>query len=73
LQFPSYSAVPTSGFDNALEDFQLLIEPGDFEDLAIGRVGRGDLDVSLLLVELVLDVQQHGQPITVKCFGVVQV
>ena len=41
------SPTALDGVEHAFEHFQLLIQPGDFQNLAIHRVGRGDLQVAV--------------------------
>ena len=57
------------------EDFteRLLIQPGDFQDFAVDRVRGGDLEISGVLAEAVLNLDQRRQSRAVQRFGAIQV
>ena len=61
------------GVNDAVEDFQVVVEAGEFEDLAVGGVGGGDAEVAALFTKLVLHVKNGGQSAAVEHFGAVHV
>ena len=58
---------------DAVEHLQLLVQAGDFQNLAVGRVGGGDLGFAALVAKLVLHVRAAPSAPLSSSLGGVQV
>src|SRR5258708_13824152 len=67
------SAEAVDGVEHAVEDLDLPVQAGDFQDFTVGRIRGGQLDASPQLDEVVASIQNRRESLAVERFGTIEI